>query len=139
MATLLTGFDTSSSEEPVFPVTPLVPTALKPQVSIAGDFEALQKMGVSTVALRNYKGIYRGGGYEDIPHARVLFPDLFVTLPDRSMVTKSKIRGYYQALFCSWPGDDRAIGLLEQLRLSNDVWIAYGASTIHQGEQDGAD
>ena len=126
------------AEAPDFPVTASVPSTFKPQVSIAADFDTLRKMAVSSLFLQNYRGIYRASGYEDVSDAHDLFPDLFVTLPDRSIVSKSKIRAYYQALFCSWLDDDRAAELLERLRLSNQSWIAYGATTIDQdGEQSG--
>jgi hypothetical protein len=139
VASVLANSSSSLAQVPEFPVTPSAPTAFKQQVSIAADFETLQKMAVSTLALQGYRGVYIGNGYEEVPDAHVLFPDLFVTLPDRSIVTKSKIRGYYRALFSSWLGDERAIGLLKQLRLSKQSWIAYGASTIDQeGEQTGA-
>ncbi len=127
---------TSVAEEAVFPITPPVPIVFEARVPIADDFGMLRKMAVSTVALQEYKGIYRANGYEDIPDAQIHFPGLFVMLPDGSVVTKSKVQGYYQALFCSWLSDDRTVKLLRELRLSKHRWIEYGASTIHSGEQD---
>jgi hypothetical protein len=56
-------------------------------------------MAVSTDALQRYSGIYRTNGYEDISDAQILFPDLFITLPDLSVVTKSRIQGFNRALF----------------------------------------
>ena len=136
--TFIASIGVSSAEDRLFPITPIVPVMLEEPVSIAEDYESLQQMAVSMISLQQYKGIYRVSGYEDILEAQIFMPDLFVALPDGNVVTKSKIRAYYGALFNSWLEDARANRLLRQLRLSKRDWEAYGSSTIQNGEQGGA-